>query len=430
MKIQHALVHHQDTPADDTTATTPAPAAHSGSRTTQLVLTQAHQEIPTTASRSVRARDFLSAAQWAINEGVHPQANETTLRVAQSLAGDMNPNGHVLYGRDRRAALLGLDKRRLAEHVQYLRELGLLVWVEHGSRKNTRRKSGRPGWSGTATIYAATAPPAWDQAMGHRICGHGYTARLIGYTPQGRARAIAEAGARKHTAARTTDCTPSRKQYPKRQKAQVDEKNNYTGKPERRAPRTTSFTPAQTAHSIAIAAWIRPRVPWTQGEHLRRLAYALRPLITAGLTRHDIAAELHSWWLTWRPHAPAAYITRHLRDAATPPAPHQPEQPEQPEQTHITSPPGVPPNAAFRDALAKIKSTTPPQRRPGPDGNASAPLTEEPTHRIHARILASLAQADAALNRRTPLQCQTLAQWETQLDTSLRTNWRETHPCP
>ncbi|MYX38064.1 MULTISPECIES: hypothetical protein [unclassified Streptomyces] len=427
MKIQHALVHHQDAPADDTTDTPPSPAAQSGSRAPQLVLTHAQQEITTTASRSVRARDFLSAAQWAIDEGVHPQANATTLRVAQSLAGDMKPNGHVFYCRDHRAALLGISKRCLAHHIGYLRELGLLVWVKHGSRTNTRRKSGRPGWSGTATIYAATAPPPWDQAMGHRIYGHGYTARLIGYTPQGRARAITDARARKQAAARTTHCTPSRKQYPKRQKAQVDEKNNYTTAPERRAPRPTSFTPAQTAHSIAIATWIRPRVPWTQGEHLRRLAYALRPLITAGLTRHDIAAELHSWWLTWRPHAPAAYITRHLRDTATPPAPHQPEQPE---QTQITSPPGVPPNAAFRAALAKIKSTTSPQRRPGPDGNASEPLPEEPTHRIHARILASLAQADAAENRRTPLQCQTLAQWETQLDTSLRTNWRETHPCP
>ncbi|MFI8182419.1 hypothetical protein ACIF70_18135 [Actinacidiphila glaucinigra] len=109
-----------------------------------------------------------------------PPGERNNLRVAQSLAGDMKPNGHVFYCRDHRAALLGISKRRLADHVGYLRELGLLVWVEHGSRTNTRRKSGRPGWSGTATIYAATAPPAWDQAMGHRIGGRGYTARLIG----------------------------------------------------------------------------------------------------------------------------------------------------------------------------------------------------------------------------------------------------------
>ena len=61
---------------------------------------------------------------------------------------------------------------------------------------------------------------------------------------------------------------------------------------------------------------MRPLVPWTQGEGLRRLAFALRPLIDQGLDVQDIAAELTSWWLDWRPARPAAYITAQLRDRA------------------------------------------------------------------------------------------------------------------
>ncbi|MFI6894547.1 hypothetical protein ACIBM4_10585 [Streptomyces sp. NPDC050256] len=43
------------------------------------------------------------------------------------------------------------------------------------------------------------------------------------------------------------------------------------------------------------------------------LAYALRPLIDRGLQAHDIAAELHAWWLDWRPARPAAFIAAELK---------------------------------------------------------------------------------------------------------------------
>ncbi|MER5275179.1 hypothetical protein ABT025_05415 [Streptomyces sp. NPDC002809] len=40
-------------------------------------------------------------------------------------------------------------------------------------------------------------------------------------------------------------------------------------------------------------------------------------MIDQGLDAHDIAAELTSWWLTWRPASPAAYITAQLRNRMT-----------------------------------------------------------------------------------------------------------------
>ncbi|MFE5073236.1 hypothetical protein [Streptomyces halstedii] len=55
---------------------------------------------------------------------------------------------------------------------------------------------------------------------------------------------------------------------------------------------------------------------WTQPEGLRRLAYALRPLIDQGLGAHDIAAELHAWHLDRPPASPAAFLIARLRERA------------------------------------------------------------------------------------------------------------------
>lgn len=233
-------------------------------------------------------------------------------------------------------------------------------------------------WAGTATIYAATAPPAWDHAMGHRIRGRGYTARLIGYTCEGRERAIADARA---AAARRRRDTPSCRQNTRRQKAKVGGKEKNTAARRQRAARATSCTPHQAAHGVDVAAWVRPRVSWTQREQLRRLAFALRPLIVAGMSREAIVAELHSWWLTWRPHSPAAYITARLRTAALTARLSPPEEAPAPVQ-------GVPANAAFRQARAQLHDDWPLSRSTDADGLS---VPDEPAHLIRSRILASLA---------------------------------------
>ncbi|MGK5497260.1 hypothetical protein [Streptomyces sp. URMC 125] len=77
--------------------------------------------------------------------------------------------------------------------------------------------------------------------------------------------------------------------------------------------RGTGRSPRQVARDIAVARRVRPLVDWTQAEGLRRLAFALRPLIDEGLDAASIAAELHAWWLDWQPARPAAYITGRLR---------------------------------------------------------------------------------------------------------------------
>jgi hypothetical protein len=117
---------------------------------------------------------------WLIAAGLHPRANATTQRVADDLADRMDyDTGHVLYGMDAMAARLGLDPSNVRRHIRYLRELGALVWVQRGSRANILRRKGQAGYAGTATVYAAVVPAVYDHAMGHRIIGTGYTARIV-----------------------------------------------------------------------------------------------------------------------------------------------------------------------------------------------------------------------------------------------------------
>uniref|UniRef100_UPI0030DED500 hypothetical protein n=1 Tax=Streptomyces tubercidicus TaxID=47759 RepID=UPI0030DED500 len=146
------------------------------------------QEIAATASRRTGPRRWLRAVTWLISAGLHSKVNATTLRVAEDLAARMDyDTGHVLYGLDRLAARLRIGRATAKRHVRYLRELGALVFVTHGTQRNSRRARGLDGYAPTATTYAATIPACFDHAMGHRIIGTGYQARIVidqrGQTP-------------------------------------------------------------------------------------------------------------------------------------------------------------------------------------------------------------------------------------------------------
>jgi hypothetical protein len=117
---------------------------------------------------------------WLIAAGLHPRANATTLRVAEDLAQRMDyTTGHARYCLDEMVARLGISRASVKRHISYLRELGALAWVQHGTRLNIRRAMGLKGYAATATIYAAVIPPSYDHAMGHRIIGTGYEARIV-----------------------------------------------------------------------------------------------------------------------------------------------------------------------------------------------------------------------------------------------------------
>ncbi|MEU1212837.1 cell wall protein [Streptomyces sp. NPDC005790] len=278
---------------------------------------------------------------WLIDVGLHPRAGGTTLTVARDLAARMDHRlGFVLYDLEGTASRCGVSTATVKRHVRVLRELGALAWHRHGTKKNLRL----PGraYTATATIYAATIPIAYDVAVGHRLDGTGYRARVAGMTDDGRALAAKavrpqerpvdgpRAGHRSSAGRAPHSCGA----HPLVPTADMSGEFNYTSREHaRRAKASTHRTrssnavraggssrssgssprsPWQVAHDIRVARQVRPLVGWTQREGLRRLAFALRPLIDRGLESHDIAAELIGLAVGWHPARPAAYITAAL----------------------------------------------------------------------------------------------------------------------
>jgi hypothetical protein len=265
--------------------------------------------------------------EWLIAAGLHPRANATTLRVAEDLAGRMDyDTGHARYCLDEMVARLGISRASVKRHVGYLRELGALAWVQHGTRTNIRRVLGLKGYAATATVYAAVIPPVFDHAMGHTIVGSGYTARIV----------VDQRGTAKPVDNPPVDNPgteglepPSLTWVEEEGKLKVVGGCNYTSQAsrdhasplpkstnKRSSGKSTGRHALQVAEDIRIARQVRPLVNWTQREGLRRLAFALRPLIDRGLDAYGIAAFLHGLCpgLRWKPKAPANYIRTILAD--------------------------------------------------------------------------------------------------------------------
>ena len=300
---------------------------------TPLVHGTASQSIDRTTSRKTGPRKWLRAVRWLIEAGLHPKANATTQAVAEDLAARMDyDTGHTRYQLDETAARLGISRASVKRHVGYLRELGALAWVQHGSRINIRRAMGLKGYAATATVYAAVIPPAFDHAMGHTIVGSGYGARIVidmrnqtdpqtapktpvdtlGNTPvdnpgsegleppsltwvEEEGKLKVDGGEENYTSQQTAS----------RDHASIPgqrSKNNSGSKSGRHA--------LQVAEDIRIAAQVRPLVNWAQRVPLRPLAFCLRPLIDRGLDAFGIAAFLNGLCTgeRWRPRRPAAYI--------------------------------------------------------------------------------------------------------------------------
>ncbi|MER6443395.1 hypothetical protein ABT275_45080 [Streptomyces sp. NPDC001185] len=314
----------------------------------ELITERDSQEIGTTLSRQLRRADaFLAAARYMVR--YHPKAGATTIRLAAAFAARMHRSrhGHVAFNLDATVRELDLSRRTVLNHARYLRELGLIAWVEHGSKRNvlrTRRGSafGPGGYRGTATIYALVAPPAWDHAQGRRLRGAGYRSRLIGYTDMGRDRAVATARSRARRA-RTTSrkrCTPSVVVTSTPSLLQVDtrEKKNTRRLREQsggRSRRRTLITVEECQQAIALTEQVQREVWWLSTACSRRVAYALRPLITAGWTALQLAAELATWGVPGHLKDPAAYIHheagRRQRLGELPPTPAAPANAPRPD---------------------------------------------------------------------------------------------------
>ncbi|MEV0746945.1 helix-turn-helix domain-containing protein [Streptomyces sp. NBC_00184] len=310
--------------------------------------------------------------EWLVEAGLHRRAGATTLAVARDLAGRMDYRlGFVLYDLERTAARCGVSVATVKRHVRVLRELGVLVWRRHGSKRNLRL----PGrsYAGTATIYAATIPPVYDEEMGYRLEGVGYGARVVGVTDPGRARAVDAFRTAGHpvdnsdvdrpsSGGRAPHSPGSRHDVPK---ADPSGRLNYTSR--ERATSATASTlqgPRGWGGGRGPAAgrgW-RDRSPRPSKSGNRPLsrhplqvardiavARQVRPLIDRGLGAHDIAAELHGLALDWRPARPAAYITAALNhDGRT----------DGPDRRVVQGHAVAPPSAAFSRAVAAVRESS------------------------------------------------------------------------
>ncbi|RAG85005.1 hypothetical protein DN069_13655 [Streptacidiphilus pinicola] len=292
-----------------------------------LVLDPALHEVGSTDSRQLRhPADFLHAVNWAVAQGLHPRATATTVTVAQKLAAKINRDGHMAYARERLAAELNLSLSTVRNHTRVLRELGLLVWVEHGTRRNilrTKNPTGRPaGYKATATIFAAVAPPYWDRAMGRTTTGHGYTARLIAVDALGRAYETALSQLTRTTSAaavRERRCPPSVSGFSSSEKFRHKGGNNYTRTREttpspqpNHARRWTAVTPTKLAHLIAAAEQIKSSVPWLAKACPRRLAFQLRDRLLNATSIQPLVNELRTLGALQAVHRPLGFLAAHL----------------------------------------------------------------------------------------------------------------------
>ncbi|MEV7317320.1 helix-turn-helix domain-containing protein [Streptomyces microflavus] len=328
------------------------------------------QDIVYTASRRAEPRAWLRSTVWLVAAGLHPEAGPSTLVVAEDLKARMDyRRGIAIYDRDGIVRRTGLSRATVTRHVRVLRELGALVWLVHGSRRNLAAPGA--GYMATATIYGAVIPPAYDDAMGHRLTGMGYEGRVCGVTPAGQELAVAAAAARSDARRKGHRRTgryrgsvrygvPAQRERetgpvdnpavdsPSSQACEPHSPGRYHRAPavqvgggckdtsRERASRSTDRSPSfkisyngdgsrrtasQTRRGIGIIQQVRPRVTWTQRADLRELEVALRPRTDAGWDFQMITEELHSWHLTWQPAHPAAYICSRLAKQAT--AEHQ-----------------------------------------------------------------------------------------------------------
>ncbi|WP_406723682.1 hypothetical protein WJ438_01965 [Streptomyces sp. GD-15H] len=262
--------------------------------------------------------------EWLITAGLHDRANTTTLKVAEDLAARMDyDTGHVRYGLDQTVARTGVSRASVKRHVAVLRELGALAWVQHGTRTNIRRMLGLKGYAGTATIYAAVIPAVYDHAMGHRIIGTGYTARIV---IDHRDRHCVPAQATQEPVDNLPVENPgSEDREPpsltwlrKKGKVEVVGGSNYTSQRQAKTQiphqdssingrRRTASDVEKASRTVRL---VRALVNWTQSVPLRRLEYVLRPLTDRGWDAMRIADELKGMCsgMRWKPKRPGAFI--------------------------------------------------------------------------------------------------------------------------
>ncbi|WP_199546376.1 hypothetical protein [Streptomyces sp. N35] len=238
---------------------------------------------------------------WLIDAGLHPRAGAATLAVARDLAARMDfSTGHVRYQLEGMQSRLGMSRATVSRHVAYLRELGALVWVQHGSKANVRRALGLGGYAATATVYGAVIPAVYDEAMGHRIVGSGYAARIV---IDLRERPVPVDNSPVDNRSSSGLETPSlnmvrgvgQVQVVDGEESSTSQARKTNGQSRRRKRRLTitgyKIKPGRVELARRMAVSLRPRVNWMQGASYAQLSWVLLDLVAQDWDE----AQVYGW---------------------------------------------------------------------------------------------------------------------------------------
>lgn len=337
------------------------------------------ETIEHTTARHSSPRAWRRDLEHAVELGLIPGFTAATRAIVEVLQTRMGfDTGHARYVLADVLKRTGLKRAAVTKHVALLRRAGWLAWVEHGSLRNALRAVGRPGYARTATVYAATIPPAYDALAGRRLAGTGYEARVVGVTEEARPKPPVDTAG---TPAVDTPgkapvenpdggdaWTPSRWVVTEEGQVQVvGGKDSSTGQARTapRSPRRKKRKFTVTGYRITgpridlarqMAARVRPLVNWVQGATLAELSWVLLDLVAREWTEPRIVAWLGKLGREigaprWRPRFPhrviAAAILREDEAAALQAVPD--------DLQHEEYKPAVAPHAEYMEALEKLR---------------------------------------------------------------------------
>jgi hypothetical protein len=254
--------------------------------------------------------------------------SSTTTVVARDLAARMDfDSGQVRYCLDSMVERLGLSRATISRHVAYLREMGSLAWVQHGSRANARRAGGRAGYARTATVYGAVIPPGYDDALGLRRVGSGYTARIIvDLRTQPESVDNLPADQRSSGACETPSLTLVKEVGQvqveggeEASTAQTRTARIITRRPKRKLTILGyKITAERVERARQLAVSVRPLVNWIQGASHRQLSWVLLDMTAKGWSEGQIVMWLERLGQEigvrrWRPRFPHRVIAAAMR---------------------------------------------------------------------------------------------------------------------
>jgi DNA-binding transcriptional ArsR family regulator len=296
----------------------------------ELWVPEARQWLSTSAGRiAPDGYSWMQAVHWVAGSGLYePRRHRshgprsfgpTTVFIAQLLS-ELSP---CRPGIEYLVRSTGLTKRAVQNHLQILRETGLLAYIVKGTRVR--------GESAQASEFALMLPPAFDAALGIRTAGEGTGRRMTGIAEAGRklmAQLVAKAarkvrrprsttslrtvakGARKGaaevsmTAVSTgSRCTPmggsadgsptaGATSFPPESKLASGKRESSTPK-ESKAKAGSRRTLNRVGRRFQLARELTQELDWLHGCAIPRIAWVARSVADAGWTVTDVRAWLH-----------------------------------------------------------------------------------------------------------------------------------------